>query len=133
MDSGEELKIVRPSDCTFVIKQDYQFLLSSKSSHNPNSFSPLSEIILTFINSKSERTQIEIRISENRLIYELKFEDRSTIEEAERPARMNCGLPNSIADAKNQLISQIWVSLNRGLNTLKVFVGDITPAKNPLF
>lgn len=53
-------KIARPSDCILVVKQDYQFLLDSDSPYYGVPFHPISAIVLTFHNTNSPQTKLEV-------------------------------------------------------------------------
>ena len=60
MQQDSSHKILRPSDCILVIKQDYQFLLDTDSPYYGVPFNPLSAIVITFYNSNSPQTKLEL-------------------------------------------------------------------------
>ena len=53
-------RLTRPSDGILVVKQDYQFLLDQDSPYFGTPFNPLSAIVMTFHNTSSPHTKLEI-------------------------------------------------------------------------
>ena len=53
-------KLSRPSDGIIVVKQDYQFLLDQDHPYFGSTFKPLTAIVMTFHNSSSPQTKLEI-------------------------------------------------------------------------
>lgn len=135
MKQDSSSRITRPSDGVLVIKQDYQFLLNSESPYFGAPFSPLSSIVITFYNTSSQNTKMEI-VVENYDVYFIvvsSSKGQKVEKQFKTTPEMGHLLPKDVKDATWALQHQFWIRLNKTTNSVGFYVGDYTPYTKALF